>query len=163
MFGIIRKDLENITENIINLTKTQLVLPSHKASFASWTLCEIFIFAHLKKATVEWKQFQTKEMAMTKFLEQPKYETSKTKTLSRGREIMRGKTMLHIFKVKQGLTTHTDSRGIKWSYQEENSKPSPAPQTQIKASSSSHSSSSRVYTQHLVKALDYCDTEPCGC
>lgn len=30
MFGIIRKGLENIIENIINLIKTQLVLPSHK-------------------------------------------------------------------------------------------------------------------------------------
>lgn len=54
-----------------------------------------------------------RETAMTKFLEKLQYKMSKTKPLSQGREMMRGKTMSHTFKVEQGLITHKGSRGIK--------------------------------------------------
>lgn len=54
-----------------------------------------------------------RETVMTKFLEKLQYKMSKTKPLSHGREMMRGKMMSHIFKVKQGLITHKGSRGIK--------------------------------------------------
>lgn len=48
-------------------------------------------------------------MAMTKVLEQLQYKTSKTKTPSRGREMMRGKTMSYIFKVKQAVEASNEA------------------------------------------------------
>lgn len=160
MFGIIRKGLENVTENITHLIKIQLVLPSHKLK----------LHLHLEHYVKFWfldisKRPQQNE---NRFEQQKRRWPSLwisfcTKclrpNLSHVEERWWGEGLrLTSLKLNRGGSSVKAAGASNEDIRNKNSKPSPPPQTQTKASFSSRSSSSRGYAQCLVKAPDCWDT-----